>query len=176
MWLFNRYRYILLKQILAFKYLIENLYCFTYTKICYWLFLQYFEDFHKNQKYPNQKIIILKMLENKFEIWNIFKQYVTVLYMYIMYIQCIILSFCISLSISFFMYIFIDFVLLLYLKSKSKWIIIHRVYKNYVCNTSNSHRLFLYMNLLEKFRTWYNNLDNCTTVNQNMQNKKRWRV
>lgn len=29
------------------------------------------------------------------------------------------------------------------------------------------------MNLLEKFRTWYNNLDNCTTVNQNMQNKKR---
>lgn len=100
----------------------------------------------------------------------------TVLYTYIMYIQCIILSFCISLSISFFMYIFIDFVLLLYLKSKSKWIIIYRVYKNYVCNTSNSHRLFLYMNLLEKFRTWYNNLDNCTTVNQNMQNKKRWRV
>lgn len=100
----------------------------------------------------------------------------TVLYMYIMYIQCIILSFCISLSISFFMYIFIDFVLLLYLKSKSKWIIIHRVYKNYVCNTSNSYRLFLYMNLLEKFRTWYNNLDSCTTVNQNMQNKKRWRV
>lgn len=49
----------------------------------------------------------------------------------------------------------------------------YRVYKNYVCNTSNSHRLFLYMNLLEKFRTWYNNLDNCTTVNQNMQNKKR---
>lgn len=97
----------------------------------------------------------------------------TVLYMYIMYIQCIILSFCISLSISFFMYIFIDFVLLLYLKSKSKWIIINRVYKNYVCNTSNSHRLFLYMNLLEKFRTWYNNLDNCTTVNQNMQNKKK---
>lgn len=70
MWLFNRYRYILLKQILAFKYFIENLNSFTYTKICYWLFLQYFEDFHKNQKYPNQKIIFLKMLENKFEIWN----------------------------------------------------------------------------------------------------------
>lgn len=103
-------------------------------------------------------IIILKILENKFEKWNsISLNNMWVLYMYIMYIQCIILSFCISLSISFFMYIFIDFVLLLYSKSKSKWIIINRVYKNYVCNASNSHRLFLYMNLLEKFRTWYNN-------------------
>lgn len=42
------------------------------------------------------------------------------------------------------MYIFIDFVLFLYLKLKLKWIIIDRVYKNYVCNILNSYMVLFF--------------------------------